>query len=75
MIGAKYVVRTALAAALGMGLGLSAAYAETKIGIAQFGKHPQLDETVTAFKAELVKLGIADAVFDELQVNFDATLI
>jgi putative ABC transport system substrate-binding protein len=75
MIGAKYVVRTALAAALGMGLGLSAAYAETKIGIAQFGKHPQLDETVTAFKAELVKLGIADATFDELQVNFDATLI
>ncbi|MGN8022623.1 ABC transporter substrate-binding protein [Phyllobacterium sp. 22229] len=75
MIGVKHVVRTALAAALGMGLGLSAAYAETKIGIAQFGKHPQLDETVTAFKAELVKLGIADAVFDELQVNFDATLI
>lgn len=68
-------MRTALAAALGMALGLSAAYAETKIGIAQFGKHPQLDETVTAFKAELTKLGIADAVFDELQVNFDATLI
>ncbi|QND50548.1 ABC transporter substrate-binding protein (plasmid) [Phyllobacterium sp. 628] len=75
MIGGKKVVRTALAAALGMALGLSAAYAETKIGIAQFGKHPQLDETVTAFKAELTKLGIADAVFDELQVNFDATLI
>lgn len=75
MIGAKYIVRTALAAALGMTIGLGSAVAETKIGIAQFGKHPQLDETVTAFKAELIKLGIADAVYDELQVNFDATLI
>lgn len=75
MIGAKYIVRTALAAALGMTIGLGSAVAETKIGIAQFGKHPQLDETVTAFKAELVKLGIADAAYDELQVNFDATLI
>lgn len=75
MIGAKHMVRTALAVALGMGLGLGTAFAETKIGVAQFGKHPQLDETVTAFKAELAKLGVADAVYDELQVNFDATLI
>lgn len=75
MISAKYAVRMALGAAVGMALGLSAASAETKIGIAQFGKHPQLDETVTAFKAELTKLGVKDAVYDELQVNFDATLI
>ena len=68
-------MRTALAAALGIGLGLGTAFAETKIGVAQFGKHPQLDETVAAFKAELAKLGVADAVYDELQVNFDATLI
>ncbi|MCX8279846.1 ABC transporter substrate-binding protein [Phyllobacterium sp. 0TCS1.6C] len=75
MIAAKRIAKAALGVALGMALGLGAASAETKIGIAQFGKHPQLDETVTAFKAELTKLGISDAVYDELQVNFDATLI
>ncbi|MCO4319392.1 ABC transporter substrate-binding protein [Phyllobacterium sp. 21LDTY02-6] len=75
MIAAKRIAKAALGVALGMALGLGAASAETKIGIAQFGKHPQLDETVTAFKAELTKLGVSDAVYDELQVNFDATLI
>lgn len=75
MVLANKLARLTIGTALGLALGLSAAAAETRIGIAQFGKHPQLDETVTAFKAEMTKLGIADAVYDELQVNFDATLI
>ena len=75
MVLAHKLARLTIGTALGLALGLSAAAAETRIGIAQFGKHPQLDETVTAFKAEMTKLGVTDAVYDELQVNFDATLI
>ncbi len=67
---AKYV-----ASALIAGSSMSMAYAEQiKIGIAQFGPHPQLDEVVTSFKQELAVKGYKDVVYDYDQINFDAAL-
>ncbi len=61
-------------------LALSAVFAGSglaadKIGIAQFGKHPQLDTAVDSFKKELADQGFTDLEFVESQVNFDTNLI
>jgi putative tryptophan/tyrosine transport system substrate-binding protein len=70
-----------VAAAGGIGLlfGIPIASADpVKIGIAEFGRHPQLDLVVDAFKAGLAAEGFkeGDQVEYELeQVNFDPALI
>lgn len=69
--GAKTIAAASLAAAFLCG----SAIAGDKIGIAQFGKHPQLDAVVDAFKAELKAEGFTDLEFVENQINFDTNLI
>jgi putative ABC transport system substrate-binding protein len=49
-----------------------------KIGIAQWGPHPQLEKAVSSFKAELTRLGLAegkDVVYEIDQANFDVALL
>jgi putative tryptophan/tyrosine transport system substrate-binding protein len=63
----------------GLCLFISPALAQpVKIGIAQFGRHPQLDAVVEAFKAELGELGFFEGEkvsYDYEQVNFDPSLV
>lgn len=68
----KRILLTAVAA---FGLIAGAAAEPVKIGIAQFGPHPQLDAVVEAFKAQMAKNGFADASYDYGHVNFDPSLI
>ena len=67
----------ALAGALVVGLG--AAVAEpVKIGIANFGEHPQLAASITGFKKALTEAGFVegtDVVYSESHTNFDASLV
>lgn len=63
------------AAALATAMMCGSAVAADKIGIAQFGKHPQLDRVVETFKEELAAQGLKDIEFVESQVNFDTNLI
>ena len=63
------------AAALATAMMCGSAIAADKIGIAQFGKHPQLDRVVETFKEELAAQGLKDIEFVESQVNFDTNLI
>ncbi|GAB2486005.1 ABC transporter substrate-binding protein [Comamonas humi] len=67
------VLAGALLAAFG------SAWAEPiKIAIANFGDHPQLNESVDGFKKELARLGYAegkDVVYELSHTNFDATLL
>lgn len=56
-----------------------AAFAEpAKIGIANFGEHPQLSAAITGFKQGLADSGMADGkdvTFTESHTNFDASLV
>jgi putative tryptophan/tyrosine transport system substrate-binding protein len=48
------------------------------IGIAQWGRHPQLDAVNTNFRAELAKQGFVegkDVVYDWEVANFDASIL
>lgn len=66
-------VAGALAASLG------AAIADPiKIGIANFGEHPQLNASITGFKQALSENGFVegkDVVYTESHTNFDASLV
>jgi len=49
-----------------------------KIGIAQWGPHPQLEKAVSSFKAELTRLGLVegkDVTYEIDQANFDVALL
>lgn len=58
---------------------LSAAIADPiKIGIANFGEHPQLNAAIAGFKKALADNGFAegkDVVYTESHTNFDASLV
>ncbi|MCA0274546.1 MAG: ABC transporter substrate-binding protein [Proteobacteria bacterium] len=58
---------------------LSAAIADpVKIGIANFGEHPQLNAAIAGFKKALAENGFAegkDVVYTESHTNFDASLV
>lgn len=66
-------------AALAVVAGWGAAEAEpVRIGIANFGEHPQLAASVAGFKKALADSGFAegkDVVFSESHTNFDASLV
>jgi putative tryptophan/tyrosine transport system substrate-binding protein len=66
-------------AALSFGLLAFAAKADPiHIGIAQWGRHPQLDAVNTNFRAELAALGFVegkDVVYDWEVANFDASIL
>jgi len=63
------------------GLSLSAIAANAEpihIGIAQWGRHPQLDAVNTNFRAELARQGFVegkDVVYDWEVANFDASIL
>ncbi|WP_298721564.1 ABC transporter substrate-binding protein [uncultured Ferrovibrio sp.] len=66
------------AAALIAGSAGNAAAQPIKIGIAQWGPHPQLEKTVESFKAELTRLGLQegkDVTYEIDQANFDVALL
>lgn len=64
-----------------LGLGLSPATAKADpihIGIAQWGRHPQLDAVNSNFRAELARQGYVegkDVIFDWEVANFDASIL
>lgn len=66
-----------LAGALAVSLG--AAIADPiKIGIANFGEHPQLNASIDGFKKALTEAGYVegkDVVYTESHTNFDASLV
>ena len=66
-------------AALSFGLLAFAAKADPiHIGIAQWGRHPQLDAVNTNFRAELATHGFVegkDVVYDWEVANFDASIL
>ncbi|SED84363.1 putative ABC transport system substrate-binding protein [Rhizobiales bacterium GAS188] len=66
-------------ACLGLSVAAPAVMAEPiHIGIAQWGRHPQLDAVNTSFRAELAKQGLVegkDVVFDWEVANFDASIL
>ncbi|BCH21128.1 ABC transporter substrate-binding protein [Mesorhizobium sp. L-8-3] len=66
-----------LAGALAAGIG--AAMADPiKIGIANFGEHPQLNASIAGFKKALADAGYVegkDVVYSESHTNFDASLV
>ena len=72
-------LRLAAGAVLVAGVMSTAAQADgVRIGIAQFGPHPQLDAVVTAFKAELAAAGYKEGqntTYDYAHVNFDPSLV
>lgn len=66
-----------MAGALAASLAVAAAD-PIKIGIANFGEHPQLNASITGFKQALADNGFAegkDVVYTESHTNFDATLV
>ena len=66
-----------MAGALAVSLAVAAAD-PIKIGIANFGEHPQLNASIAGFKQALADNGFAegkDVVFTESHTNFDATLV
>lgn len=66
-----------LAGALAVGLGAAVAD-PIKIGIANFGEHPQLNAAVAGFKKALAENGYVDGkdvVYTESHTNFDASLV
>ena len=67
--------KVVLGALFALGLAASAQAEPLKIGIAQFGPHPQLDAVVDAFKAEIAAEGLSDVTYDYGHVNFDPALI
>ncbi|CAM5549778.1 ABC transporter substrate-binding protein [Mesorhizobium sp. UC22_110] len=57
---------------------VSAAADPIRIGIANFGEHPQLNASIAGFKKGLAESGFVegkDVVFTESHTNFDATLV
>ncbi|MFC5586242.1 ABC transporter substrate-binding protein [Nitratireductor kimnyeongensis] len=68
-----------IVAAGAMALGLSSASAEPiRIGIANFGEHPQLNTAIQGFKDALAAGGYEegkDVVYSESHTNFDASLV
>ena len=68
----------ALAGLLSLAPANAQAQQPIKIGIAQWGPHPQLEKAVASFKAELTRLGLAegkDVVYEMDQANFDGALL
>ena len=66
-----------LAGAFIAGIG-SAAADPTRIGIANFGEHPQLNAAIAGFKKALAANGFVegkDVVYSESHTNFDASLV
>ncbi|WAX98209.1 ABC transporter substrate-binding protein (plasmid) [Aminobacter sp. NyZ550] len=66
-----------LAGALAVSLGAAVAD-PIKIGVANFGEHPQLNAAVAGFKKALADNGYVDGkdvVFTESHTNFDASLV
>ncbi len=59
--------------------GLATAAADPiKIGIANFGEHPQLNASITGFKKAMAENGFVegtDVVYSESHTNFDASLV
>lgn len=68
-----------IVAAGAMALGLGAASAEPiRIGIANFGEHPQLNTAIQGFKDAMAAGGYEegkDVVYSESHTNFDASLV
>lgn len=68
-----------IVAAGAMALGLGAASAEpVRIGIANFGEHPQLNTAIQGFKDAMAAGGYEegkDVVYSESHTNFDASLV
>lgn len=66
-----------LAGALMSGLGAAVAD-PIRIGIANFGEHPQLNASIDGFKKALAEAGYVegkDVVYTETHTNFDASLV
>ena len=66
-----------VAGAMAWGLGTAAAD-PIRIGIANFGEHPQLNASIAGFKKALAENGFVegkDVVYTESHTNFDASLV
>lgn len=64
--------------ALAATLAIGTASAETiRIGVANFGEHPQLNASITGFKKGLAEAGFSEdkVTFSESHTNFDASLV
>src|SRR5690606_34195298 len=70
---------SALAVAGAFAMGIATASAEPiRIGIANFGEHPQLNASIAGFKKALADNGFVegkDVVYSESHTNFDASLV
>ncbi len=56
----------------------SASAEPIKVGIANFGEHPQLNASIAGFKEAMAANGFAegtDVVYSESHTNFDASLV
>ncbi|WP_374303328.1 ABC transporter substrate-binding protein [Ferrovibrio sp.] len=75
----SHLARMLSGMALLLGVSVASAQAQPiKIGIAQWGPHPQLEKAVSSFKAELTRLGLVegkDVVYEIDQANFDVALL
>lgn len=75
----SHISRTILCAAFAVTAFSAASQAQPiKIGIAQWGPHPQLEKAVSSFKAELTRLGLTegkDVTYEIDQANFDVALL
>lgn len=73
------ILKSGLVLAAALALGVGAAMADPiKIGIANFGEHPQLNAAIAGFKKALADEGFAegkDVVYSESHTNFDASLV
>ncbi|QPC86916.1 ABC transporter [Mesorhizobium sp. NBSH29] len=76
LLGTGLKLGVVLAATL---IGAASAYAEpVKVGIANFGEHPQLNAAIAGFKKALAENGFEegkDIVYSESHTNFDASLV
>lgn len=70
---------SALAVAGAFAMGIATASADPiRIGIANFGEHPQLNASIAGFKKALADNGFVegkDVVYSESHTNFDASLV
>jgi len=67
-----------VAGALMASIGSAAAADQIRIGIANFGEHPQLNASIDGFKKALAAGGYVegkDVVYSESHTNFDASLV
>jgi putative tryptophan/tyrosine transport system substrate-binding protein len=74
----KRLTAKLIALAIAMAVSSPVAAQQKKVAIAGWGPHPTLNEAITGFKKGLADEGFVEGknlVFDETNVNFDASLI